>query len=92
MARSGDFGFVWGCVWGDDESWKVQYLDLSGIQHGMLLREERFGYLKLASRPDAPATEFIRCSSYRGKRSVEFTVRQDHDLDTGARTDLGPFG
>jgi len=25
----GAFGFIWGCVWGDDASWKVQYLDLS---------------------------------------------------------------
>src|SRR5689334_5869598 len=23
------FGFVAGCIWGDDSSWKVQYLDLS---------------------------------------------------------------
>lgn len=28
----GDFGFVWGCIWGDDSSWKVQYLDLSRIR------------------------------------------------------------
>ena len=30
----GDFGFVWGCIWGDDSSWKVQYLDLSSIHDG----------------------------------------------------------
>lgn len=24
-----DFGFVAGCVWGDDSSWKIQFLDLS---------------------------------------------------------------
>lgn len=23
---AGDFGFVWGCVWGDDSSWKVQHV------------------------------------------------------------------
>ena len=45
---TGDFGFVWGCIWGDDSSWKVQYLDLSGIQDGILRREERFGYVPLA--------------------------------------------
>lgn len=89
---AGDSGFVWGCVWGDDSSWKIQYLDLSGIQRGTLRREERFGYLKLATRPDAPAKEFIRCWSFEGKREVEFTVEQIHDLDTGARTDLDPFG
>jgi hypothetical protein len=29
---SGDFCFVWGCAWGDEASWKVQYLDLSHVQ------------------------------------------------------------
>ena len=39
---SGEFGFVWGCVWGDDNSWKIQHLDLTGIQSGVILRNERF--------------------------------------------------
>ena len=41
-------GFVAGCVWGDDTSWKVQYLDLSRADEGVLRREERFGYIELA--------------------------------------------
>ena len=44
----GDFGFVWGGVWGDDSSWKLQYLDLSRVQEGIIVRDERFGYLELA--------------------------------------------
>jgi hypothetical protein len=36
--------FVSGCVWGDDTHWKVQYLDLSGIDTGTMNREEKFGY------------------------------------------------
>ena len=28
----GDFGFVWGCHWGDDRSWKIQYLDLRRVK------------------------------------------------------------
>jgi len=39
---------VAGCVWGDDTSWKVQYLDLSRADEGVLRREERFGYIELA--------------------------------------------
>src|SRR5206468_249746 len=39
---TGDFGFVWGCYWGDDTSWKVQYLDLCCVQEGVIAREERF--------------------------------------------------
>lgn len=41
------FGFVAGCVWGDDTSWKIQYLDLTQIEKGIFKREERFGYLEL---------------------------------------------
>lgn len=41
------FGFVAGCVWGDDSSWKLQYLDLSRAAEGVLHRDDRFGYLEL---------------------------------------------
>jgi hypothetical protein len=90
--HAGDFGFVWGCLWGDDSSWKVQYLDLSRIQQGELRREERFGYLKLAARPDVPAREFIRLWSDEGSREVEFVTQQSYDLDAGGRTDTNPWG
>jgi hypothetical protein len=76
----GDFGFVWGCIWGDDSSWKVQYLDLSDIQNGRIHREERFGYVKLATHPQLEAREFIRIW---GPRHVEFAVETDYDLRTG---------
>lgn len=45
-----DFGFVAGCVWGDDYSWKIQYLDLSQVEQGIIKRDDRFGYIHL---PDA---------------------------------------
>lgn len=44
----GSLGFVAGCVWGDDSSWKVQFLDLLGVAQGRIVRDERFGYLELA--------------------------------------------
>lgn len=87
----GDFGFVWGCIWGDDSSWKVQYLDLSNIQRGVLRREERFGYVKLAARPELKSRDFIRCWSFTGKRQVEFSVLQTYDLATGRVDDTDPF-
>ena len=87
----GDFGFVWGCIWGDDSSWKVQYLDLSEIQEGRIRREERFGYLKLATRPDAVGKEFIRLWSWHGTRHVEFTMLQTYDLENGRRLDMNPW-
>lgn len=48
------FGFVAGCVWGDDSSWKLQYLDLSRAAEGILARDDRFGYIAL---PDALTLE-----------------------------------
>lgn len=80
---SGDFGFVWGCVWGDDSSWKVQYLDLSAVRHGVLRREERFGYLSLATNSKLVPQDFIRCSSSHGDRQVRFYVQRSYDLLTG---------
>jgi hypothetical protein len=92
---SGEFGFVWGCVWGDDSSWKVQYLDLSRVQERVLTREERFGYIVLDTGEAEgrelwrDAREFIRLWSYGGMRRVEFRTRQTFDLMSGELHD--PF-
>ncbi|HEU0239844.1 MAG TPA: hypothetical protein VFR11_11300 [Micromonosporaceae bacterium] len=80
---AGDFGFVWGCVWGDDSSWKVQYLDLSSIRDGIIRRDERFGYVKLAADPKLKPTDFIRCSSFEGERRVEFYTERGYNLTSG---------
>jgi len=45
--HEGRFGFVAGCIWGDDSSWKIQHLDLSRICEGKLLRQEKFGYIAM---------------------------------------------
>jgi hypothetical protein len=93
----GDFGFVWGCQWGDDSSWKVQYLDLSRVQDGVIGRDERFGYLELATNgfktpcltPNLEAgtkTEppsFIKVSRYEGVSKVTFAVEMAFDLESG---------
>jgi hypothetical protein len=92
---TGDFGFVWGCVWGDDSSWKVQYLDLSRVQEGIIIRDERFGYVELATLgfrsacfdPTAPKDGmrpgFINVSKYEGIARVTFAVEMGFDLATG---------
>lgn len=84
---TGMFGFVWGCVWGDDQSWKVQYLDLSSIQNGILRRDDRFGYLELATHPKLEPWEFIRCWSDHGELRVEFSTPRTFDLTTGRSID-----
>lgn len=42
------FGFVSGCIWGDDSSWKLQFLDLARASEGIIERKELFGYVQLA--------------------------------------------
>jgi hypothetical protein len=94
---TGDFGFVWGCIWGDDSSWKVQYLDLSRVREGVVRREERFGYVELATigfnspcltldaslprRSDPPP--FIAVSREDGVARVTFAVEMQFSLDSG---------
>ena len=45
--EAGDIGFVAGCIWGDDTSWKIQALALSDLDQGALRRDERFGLIEL---------------------------------------------
>jgi hypothetical protein len=45
-----DFGFVAGCLWGDDGSWKLEYLDLSQIPNKQLIRKALFGYIELPGK------------------------------------------
>lgn len=99
---SGEFGFVWGCVWGDDSSWKVQLLDLSEIQSGVIRREERFGYVELATdgfrspcfeleavaspRASDPP-KFIKLERWEGKTKVTFAVEIQFDFAAGQPTE-----
>lgn len=41
-------GFVAGCTWGDDYTWKVQVFDLSEAAKGKIVRDDRFGHVELA--------------------------------------------
>jgi len=78
---TGDFGFVVGCHWGDDSTMKVQYLDLSRIREGVLVREERFGYIELATYRDLPVRSSIEC--WPNTREVRFAVLKNFELATG---------
>jgi hypothetical protein len=83
----GEVGFVWGCIWGDDTSWKVQLLDLSRVQEGVLVREERFGYLPLATHPKLDPKDFIECYFGTDGARVTFSVLARFELTTGKRID-----
>lgn len=88
------FGFVAGCVWADDSSWKVQYLDLSRAAEGVLRRDDRFGYLELPH--NVHLDQAIDLIDYQSDPSEDYahyvgiTVTQRFDLRDGRRID--PFG
>jgi hypothetical protein len=95
---NGHFGFVWGCVWGDDNSWKIQYLDLSRVSEGVVGRHDRFGYVELATygfdnpcfKPDVPVTRrsdpppFIVVSAY-DPTEIMLSVEMRFGLADGKR-------
>jgi hypothetical protein len=97
----GDFGFVWGCIWGDDGSWKVQHLDLRRVQEGNISRDERFGYVELAtygyktpcltpgpiSNEHTKPPRFIDLSRDNGMTRITFTVEMLFDLESGKATE-----
>lgn len=41
------FGFVSGCHWGDDHSWKIQMIDLCEADKGVIKRTDPFNYAEL---------------------------------------------
>jgi hypothetical protein len=74
-----DHGFVAGCGWGDDSSWKIQYLDLSRVEEGLIRREERFGCVEL------PRSVLLRDAvdvDYEEAR-VEIAIKTVWDLHKG---------
>lgn len=83
----GDLGFVWGCVWGDDGSWKIQVLDLSGVAEGVIARDDRFGYVELAVHEKLEPQDFIRCYPQDDGVRVRLSIENSWRLPGGARAD-----
>ncbi len=96
----GDFGFVWGCHWGDDSSCKVQHLDLSRISEGIITRTARYGRLPIADHGwtpqwldlqrahDAPRSSpppFLDVYRYASVAEVSIATTTRFNLDTGMR-------
>lgn len=46
-ALDGQLGFVAGCVWGDDNGWKIRTIDLRRLEEGHIESMESFGYFKM---------------------------------------------
>lgn len=65
--RYPDFGFLCGCHWGDDSSWKIRYIDFSDLENKNVKIEERFGYFELPSRMSLKDSIVLSESSIDGK-------------------------
>ena len=85
------FALVSGCVWGDDTSLKVEFIDLSGAGSGRIARDDRFGYLELSPSltlaesvhlycwsPDNPVLSLSHATDFDLRRRVA-----DNDPRTG---------
>ena len=77
---NGQFGFVSGCVWGDDSSWKIRFLDLSNIQNGVIENDYRFGYIELPD--DMSLREAISLDEYDEEdQLVSIACRKTFDIN-----------
>jgi len=81
------FGFVAGCIWGDESSMKIQYLDLGQVEAGIIKRDERFGYIKMPDKltlKDSIDLADYNCdSSEEDGYSIIISIQQRFDLRTG---------
>ena len=81
---AGKLGFVAGCCWGDDSSWKLQALDLSDVKNGVIKRDDRFGYIELPSSvslKDCISTSLIECEQIEIAVSKAFSLRENKWYD-----------
>ncbi len=81
------FGFVSGCVWGDDSSWKVQLLDLSQAANGEISREKRFGYLPLP-RKLSLKDSIILSKFDSGDQDWEVTIATQRTFEVNTGMDI----
>lgn len=79
---SSTWALVSGCLWGDDDDWKIQYLDLSKITEGLIIRDERFGYVPLADSK-ADLRDVIDVWDREDGSRIHIPVRVSFDLNTG---------
>ncbi len=83
----GRFGFVCGCVWGDDSSWKIEFLDLSKLSEGKFDRSARFGYVELPGSA-SDLWKSIRVYGPHDEEKTRWTIRitatEDFPLTMGS--------
>ena len=79
-----DFGFLCGCVWGDDTSWKLLYIDLSKVPNKELVISDKFGYWELPT--GMKLKECIDMGGWEPDHNWIALTRMEHiNLKTGER-------
>jgi hypothetical protein len=63
----GMFGFLSGCIWGDDSSWKLKCIDLRELEQNKITIFEPFGYCPLGGNT---IRESIQWFYYDDKKNV----------------------
>lgn len=76
----GLWGVYSGCVWGDDSSWKIQYVDLSRIDEGIVTTDARFGYIELSNNISS-LREAVHLDPESNQIEIQVPIR--FDLSTG---------
>jgi hypothetical protein len=78
-------GFIAGCIWGDDSSWKIEYLDLNRADEGIIKREARFGYIAM---PDhLHLDKAIHLGVGNGHMSLKIATQDYYDLESGKKAE-----
>lgn len=75
-----NFGFLCGCVWGDDTSWKLRHIDITQVPNKKLIITEKFGYWELPNR--LPLRDCISMDSWSPTHNwVELTKSEHINLE-----------
>lgn len=79
------FGFISGCVWGDDTSWKIEFLDLAEADKGIVKRDARFGYIELPGK--MKLKDAINVDGYEdgGYPNIRIATESYYNLKTGKK-------
>lgn len=75
----GNWGVYSGCIWGDDSSWKVRFIDLSRISEGIVTTDDRFGYVELPE--DLDLRQAVRVDAESATVELKIPIR--FSIETG---------
>lgn len=76
------FGFVSGCIWGDDSSDKIEYLDLRDADKGIIKRSAKFGYIWLPDHMQLKDAIYLKDYNGADNTEIHIVVALHFDADT----------